>query len=300
MRALQYRTYGGPEVLEVGEAPEPHAGPGQIRIAVRGASLNPIDRRGYRGAGAEGPLTGAGRLGWDAAGVVDEVGEGVEGVAAGDEVFGKGSETIAEYAVLDAWAPKPPSVDWAVVAAAGVVGETGERGLRLLGVSSGQTVFVDGGSGGVGAVAVQMAMGRGARVIASAGESNQDYVRGLGAIPVVHGEGVADRVRAAVGGEHVDAVLDVAGRTPVEELVGLVREPTQLLSIANPAAVDAGGRVSFGGADARAMPALREVADQLGRGTLRIEVRTFPLEEATEAYRVSESGHGRGKLVVVP
>ena len=171
MRALQFTAYGGPEVLTWGDAPVPHAGPGQIRIAVRAASVNPVDWKQLAGAMSGGqPLAGTGYLGYDAAGVVDEVGAGVTGVSVGDDVFGRGQDAQAEYAVLDAWAAKPPSIDWAVAAAASVAGETSERGLRLLAVKAGDTIFVDGGAGGVGAVAVQMAVGRGARVIASASE----------------------------------------------------------------------------------------------------------------------------------
>src|SRR5918997_4739559 len=156
MRALLYRSYGGPEVLEVGEAPEPHAGPGQIRIAVKAASVNPFDWKLRSGMMAGGkPLEAPGYLGFDASGVVDEVGEGVTGVAVGDEVFGNGTHTHAEYAVLDAWGPKAPQIDWAVAGAVGVSGETSERVLRLLDVKAGDTLFVDGGSGGVGAVATQ-------------------------------------------------------------------------------------------------------------------------------------------------
>jgi NADPH:quinone reductase-like Zn-dependent oxidoreductase len=129
MRALQFNTYGGPEVLQWTEAPEPHAGPGQIRITVQAASVNPIDWKRSSGmlSGGE-PMAGTGYLGVDAAGVVDEVGEDVTGVSVGDEVFGRGQHTQAESAVLDAWAAKAPSVDWAVAAAAGVAGETSERG----------------------------------------------------------------------------------------------------------------------------------------------------------------------------
>jgi NADPH:quinone reductase-like Zn-dependent oxidoreductase len=174
MRALQYRAYGGPEVLEWAEAPDPHAGPGQIRIAVRAASVNPIDWKITSGVMAGGkPMEGTGYLGSDAAGVVDEVGEGVTGVSAGDDVFGRGQHAQAEYAVLVSWAAKPPSIDWAVAAAAGVAGETSERGLRLLDVKAGDTLFVDGGAGGVGAVAVQMALARGAKVVASASEATK-------------------------------------------------------------------------------------------------------------------------------
>ncbi len=146
MRALQYKAYGGPEVLEWAAAPDPHAGAGQIRITVRAASVNPIDWKAFSGAMSGGePMAGTGYLGYDAAGVVDEVGDGVTGVSMGDEVFGRGRNTQAEYAVLDAWAAKAPSVDWAVAAAAGVAdvdlvvgaGEAeGEPLLRLAAVTA--------------------------------------------------------------------------------------------------------------------------------------------------------------------
>ncbi len=300
MRALQFTVYGGPEVLAWQDAPVPHAGPGQIRIAVRAASVNPIDWKLLAGDMAGGqPLTGARYPGYDAAGVVDEVGEEVTGVSIGDDVFGNGQDTQAEYAVLDAWTAKPPSIDWAVAAAAAVAGETSERGLRLLGVKAGDTLFVDGGAGGVGAVAVQMALTRGATVIASASEANQGYLREIRAIPVLYGEGVAARVRAAAD-EPVDAVFDVAGKTTVEELISLVSEPSQVLSIANFAAGQAGARVTGGGADSRPMQALAEVAELLAQNKLVIKVQTYPFDRAAEAYRISRGGHIRGKLVLIP
>jgi len=300
MRALQYKAYGGPEVLDWAEAPEPHAGPGQLRIAVRAASVNPIDWKALTGmlSGGE-PLGGTGYLGRDAAGVVDEVGDEVTGVTVGDEVFGRGQHTQAALAVLDAWATKAPSVDWAVAAAAGVAGETSERGLRLLDVTAGDALFVDGGAGGVGAVAVQMALARGAKVIASASQANHDYLREIGATPVLYGQGLADRVRAAAGGP-VDAVFDVAGKTPVEDLIGLAPEPSQVVSIANYAAGQAGARVSGGGADSHPMEALALVAELLAQNKLVLKVQTFPFDRAAEAYRISQSGHVRGKLVLVP
>jgi NADPH:quinone reductase-like Zn-dependent oxidoreductase len=214
-------------------------------------------------------------------------------------VFGRGQNTQAEYAVLDAWAAKPPPVDWAVAAAAGVAGETSERGLRLLGVQAGDTIFIDGGAGGVGAVAVQMAAARGATVIASAGQANQDYLREIGAIPVRYGQGVAGRVLAAAGGR-VDAVFDVAGKTLVQELISLVSAPSQVLSIANFAAGQAGARVTGGSADSRPTEALAEVAELLAQSKLVIKVQTFPFSRAAEAYRIGLGGHVRGKLVLVP
>ena len=300
MRALQFTTYGGPEVLTWADAPDPHAGPGQIRIAVRAASVNPVDWKILSGAMSGGqPLAGTGYLGYDAAGVVDEVGEGVEGVSVGDDVLGRGSDTQAEYAVLDAWAAKPSSVDWAVAGSVGVAGETAERGLRLLGVEAGHTVFIDGGAGGVGAATIQLAAARGAKVVASASLANHDYLREIGAIPVLYGEGVGDRVLAAAGGP-VDAVFDVAGKTPVEDLVALVPEPSQVVSIANFTAAAAGARVTGGGDDSHPMEALALIADLLAQNKLVITVQTFPFARAAEAYRISKDGHVRGKLVLVP
>ncbi|HEV2918776.1 MAG TPA: zinc-binding dehydrogenase, partial [Actinomycetota bacterium] len=136
-------------------------------------------------------------------------------------------------------------------------------------------------------------------VIASASEANLDYLREIGATPVLYGQGLAERVRAAAGGP-VDAVFDVAGKTPVQELIGLVPEPSQVLTIANYTAGQAGARVSGGGADSHPMEALALVAELLAQNKLVIKVQTFPFDRAAEAYRISQSGHVRGKLVLVP
>jgi NADPH:quinone reductase-like Zn-dependent oxidoreductase len=300
MKALTFDEYGGPEVLKVTEAPEPHAGPGQIRISVKAASVNPYDWKVRSGMLAGGkPLDSTTYLGLDGSGVVDEVGEGVTGVAVGDDVFGKGSNTQAEFAVLDAWAPKAPAIDWAVAGAVGVAGETAERVLRLLDVKTGETLFIDGGAGGVGATAAQFAMARGARVIASASQDNQDYLREIGVIPVLYGQGLVNRVRA-VPGDKVDAVLDVAGKSPIEDLISLAPEPSQVVTIGNYSAAGSGARFTGGGGDSQPMKALAEVAELLQQNKLVVKVQTFPLERAAEAYRISEAGHLRGKLVLLP
>lgn len=244
-------------------------------------------------------MTGTGYLGYDAAGVVDEIGEGVTDVAIGDEVLGRGQNTMAEYAVLDAWSAKPSSVDWPVAAAVGVAGETGERALRLLGVKAGDTVFIDGGAGGVGAVAVQMAVARDAKVIASSSEANHDYLRNLGATPVLYGDGMVTRVRDAASGQ-VDAVFDVAGKTPIEDLVSLAPEPSQVVTIANFAAGEAGARVTGGGADSHPEAALAMVSDLLATNRLVVKTQTFPFDRAADAYRISQAGHVSGKLVLTP
>ena len=300
MLAVQYTEYGGPEVISLGEAPEPHAGPGQIRIVVRAAGVNPMDWKLRSGMMARGkPLEGVGYLGFDAAGVVDEVGEGVTDVAVGDDVFGQGQNTQAQYAVLTSWARKPASVDWAVAAAAGVVVETSERVLRLLGVTEGTKLFIDGGAGGVGSTATQLAKARGAMVIASASEANQGYLREIGAIPVVYGDGMIERVRALQIGK-VDAVLDAVGKTPIDDLISLTTEPSQVVSIANFGAAASGARVSGGGADSQPKKALAEAAELLEQSKLVIKIQTFPFDRAAEAHQISQDGHARGKLVLVP
>jgi NADPH:quinone reductase-like Zn-dependent oxidoreductase len=300
MYALTFDQYGDPDVIRLGEAPEPHPGPGQVRVTVRAASINPIDWKIRSGmlAGGE-PLAGPGYLGFDGAGVVDEVGDGATDVAVGDDVFGLGSNTQAEFAVLNTWVAKPSSVDWSVAAGAGVSVETSERGLRLLGVTEGDVLLVDGGAGGVGSVAVQMAVARGVTVIASASEANHDYLREIGATPVLYGEGMVERVRA-LDVDHVDAVFDVAGKTPIEDLISLAPDPAQVVSIANYTAAESGARLTGGGADSRPAEALAEGADLLQAGKLVIKVQTFPFDRAVEAYRLSEAGHVRGKLVLVP
>jgi NADPH:quinone reductase-like Zn-dependent oxidoreductase len=298
MRAVVYDTYGGPEVLRVDDVPEPHAGPGQVRIEVRAASINPIDgklRQGLMSGGQE--LAERRQIGSDGAGVVDEVGEGVEGVAVGDEVLGLGEGTQAEYAVLTAWVAKPEGLGWTEAGAFGVVGETAARGLTLLGTTTGSTVFVDGASGGVGKMAVQLAVARGARVIGSASAGKQDVVAGLGGEPVVYGDGVGDRVRALA--ERVDGVFDTAGKTPAEVLVGLVDRPQDVVSIANFGAGDSGIRVTSGSGGEAAFASLAEVVDLYREGRLSVGVDSvLPLADAGPGQQAAAAG--TTKVVLVP
>lgn len=299
MLAVLFHAYGGPDVLTVGEAPDAHPGPEQVRVRVRASSVNALDwklRAGYLAQGK--PLERPGIVGFDASGVVDEIGPDVTDVAVGDEVFGLGSNTAAEFALLDVYARKPSSVDWAVAAAAGVAAETAIRGLDLVGVAAGSTVLVDGGAGGVGAVAVQIAVARGATVIATAGQSNQDYLREIGAVPVLYGDGLVERVRALAPGG-VDAVFDVVGKTPVADLIGLVGKPSQVVTIARFDLGDSGVQLTTG-RSRDADQALAVAADLLEHGKLVIKVQTFPFARAAEAHTISESGHVRGKLVLIP
>jgi len=299
MKAIQYSRFGGPEVLELVELPDPHPGPGQIRIAVRAAGVNPIDwklRGGIRG----GDLPQ--QTGREAAGVVDEVGEGVSDAAPGDEVFGfvAGGGGAAELALLSDYAPIPPSLDFAGAAGLPVAVETAWRTLDLLGVGAGDTVLINGAAGAVGSSAVQLARGRGARVIGTASPNNHDYLRSLGAEPTTYGDGLVSRVRE-LAPDGVDAALDAAGGGALPALVELAGGPERVVTIADYEGAQQTGATMSGGPGAqRAVHALHDIGPLIASGQFVLPVaQTFPLADIAQAHRVSEAGHVRGKLVLL-
>ena len=296
MRAVQFEQYGDPEVLHVGDAPDPHAGTGEVRIAVEAAGVNPFDAKVRAGLMAQiMPLDLPHVPGLEAAGVVDEVGEGVVGVVVGDRVFGNGSETYAELAVLKAFAPIPGALTMAEAAALPVAVETGARLLDLLELHPGGLLVVDGASGGVGTSLVQLAVARGLTVVGTASEANHGYLRELGAIPTTYGEGLADRVHALVD-QPVAGALDLAGKGAVPDLVALTGDPGRVATIADYGAGEQGVTVSTA---ASAYYALGEVARLVGEDRFRVTVdEEIPWTEAARAHARSESGHVRGKLVL--
>ncbi|WP_326682760.1 NADP-dependent oxidoreductase [Streptomyces sp. NBC_01237] len=298
MRAARFHRFGGPEVLEIVDLPDPHPGPGQVRIAVRAAGVNPSDWKKRKGLMDEQlPQT----MGHEAAGVVDELGEGTQDVAIGDRVFGFSVEGAAqaELAVLSYYAPIPPSLDFPGAAALPAAIETATRALDQLGVGSGDTLLVNGASGSVGSAAVQLAVVRGARVIGTAGPANHEYLHSLGAEPVAYGAGLVERVRALAPGG-VDLALDVAGSGVLPELIELADSPERVVTVADFNGAQEHG-VTFSRGDAgRAVHALAEIGGLIEAGRFSLPVaRTFPLTEIAEAHRVSEDGHVRGKLVLL-
>jgi NADPH:quinone reductase-like Zn-dependent oxidoreductase len=298
MKAVRYSQFGGPEVLQIVDLPDPHAGPGQVRVAVRAAGVNPTDWKLREGLmGGELPQT----TGREVAGVVDEVGEDVTGVAIGDRVFGFSDDGAgaAELALLSHFAPIPPSLGFAEAAGLPVALETATRALDALGVRAGSTLLVSGAAGGVGGAAVQLAAARGAHVIGTASPDNHDYLRSLGAEPVAYGAGLTERVTALAPGG-VDVALDVAGSGVLPELIELAGGPEHVVTVADfRGAKEHGVRFSTGEAG-RAVHALAEIGELIESGHFSLPVaQTFPLAEIAQAHRVSEEGHVRGKLVLL-
>lgn len=296
MKAIQFNEFGGPEVLELVELDDPHPGPGQIRILVRAVGINPIDWKVRSGAmGGDLPR----RTGVEVAGIVDELGEGVDDVAVGDRVFANAAGGAAELALSSFYAVIPPSLDFVSAAALPVAAETSVRTLDLLGVGPGMTLVINGASGGVGVTAVQFARERGARVIGTASPANQDYVRSFGAEPTAYGDGLVERVRR-LAPNGVDRALDVAGHGALPALVELTGSPDRVVTIADYAgAQETGVRFTGGGGTERASGALKEAAALAEAGRLRVPVaQTFPLADIAEAHRISQDGHPGGKLVL--
>jgi NADPH:quinone reductase-like Zn-dependent oxidoreductase len=289
-------------VLEVTEVDEPHAGPGQVRIRVRAAGVNPIDWKLRSGAMAQfSPVEFPVIDGREAAGVVDEVGDGVSGTAAGDEVFGwTVGGAAAEYAVLSEWEAKPAELTFEEAAGLPVSVETPVRVFSVLGgLGEGQTIVINGAAGGVGAMAVQLAKARGARVIGTASERNHEYVRELGAEPTTYGEGLAGRLRE-LAPDGVDLAFDTAGKGDIPALIELTGDPAKVATIADFSAAELGVKVS-GGGEGRHTEALGEAAELVKQGRLRVTIAgTFGFSQPAEAHRQSEGGHTRGKLVLLP
>jgi NADPH:quinone reductase-like Zn-dependent oxidoreductase len=304
MRAVVAQRYGGPEALELMEIDKPEPGAGSVLIRVKAAGVNPVDRHVVAGhldsiLEVSLPLV----PGFDVAGVIEAVGPGVTEFSAGDEVFGYVRTeqvqhgTYAEFvaAPVHTLAGRPASLTWQQAAGLPLVGLTALQSLSRVGVRSGETVLVHAAAGGVGSVAVQIAVARGARVIGTASEGNHEFLRSLGAEPVVYGDGLAERVRG-LAPEGVDAAVDCVGGDAVVVSQELLKDPSRVASIVDPEVTQRGGHQVWTQPVPSDLAALASLADA-GELTVHID-RVLPLAEAADAFRLSETGRVRAKIVL--
>jgi NADPH:quinone reductase-like Zn-dependent oxidoreductase len=309
MCAMVIDAYGGREQIREAEVDPPPVAPDGILVRVRAAGVNPVDTKIRGGYMAEKlpshfPLI----LGWDVAGVVEQVGPAVTGFRPGDEVYGYVRRhhlqfgTYAEYvtATDTFFARKPASLSFEEAAALPLVGLTAHQALETVGVRGGETLFVGGGSGGVGHIAVQLGVARGARVVATASERNQDFLRELGAEPLDYADGdIPARVRAITGDGGADAAIDLFGGDGRETAFELLRRGGRLVSVAQPPPEARDGYEVHYVYVRPDGDELRELAELVEGGQLRPHIEeVFPLERAADAHERVEGGHVRGKIVL--
>jgi enoyl reductase len=312
-KAVVFESYGGPEVLRVVDQPVPRPGPGQVRVAVRAAGVQPADALLRSGRFAQwSPATFPQRLGNEFAGVVDALGEGVTDWAVGDEVIGWVTPSAyAEHLLAnhDEMVAKPAAVPWPEAGVLSASGQTAASVLTQLGVGPGDVVLIHAAAGGVGSYAVQLAAARGATVVGTASEHNHGYLRSLGAIPVAYGTGLASRVRAVV--PRVDVALDGSGTlSALNASLELLGSTERIATIAYLPAARTDGRSASSRAEEmgirrlstrRSQAQLTELASMMADGRLTVEIQArYPLAEAVRAHHDIETRHVRGKVVLLP
>lgn len=299
MRAVVFDRHGSADVLRIADLETPIPAAGQVRVRVRAAGIQPFDTAVRRGT-MPVPVAFPQQLGNEFAGTVDELGPGVAGPwSIGTQVLGWAHmASLAEYVVADSEAitVKPADMPWDAAGTLGASGQTALTALHDLGVRAGETLLVHAAAGGAGTMAVQIARAYGARVLGTASARNHDYLRSLGATPLVYGPGLADRVRAAAP-DGVDAVLDAVGGRAMHDSLGLVADRDRIGTLVDH---DAAARLGVQGIRARrSVRNLEELVDLHQRGRLRVTIRRrLPLERIGEAHRIVETGHGAGKVVI--
>ncbi len=307
MRTVRFHEYGEPvEVLRLDRIAVPSPPPNRIRVVVHGCGLNPADWALCRGLF---PGTLPRGIGLEVSGVVDAVGEGVADVAVGDLVMGMADYAGApgagasDRAIMNHWTRIPPGLDPLRAAALPMAAETAYRSLENLGLEAGQVLMVHGAGTTVGFAAVQLALMRGARVVATAGDTYARQLREFGATVTAYGDGMVERVRVIVGGSP-DFILDTA--PPSGVLPDLLRiaggDPRRVLTITDFAAAAAlGVRNSLGEDATLRYDMLAAFARWAAEGRLAVPIaRTFALDEWGLARDISQSGQARGKLVLLP
>jgi NADPH:quinone reductase-like Zn-dependent oxidoreductase len=304
-RAVRFDGYGGIDVLQVVDVPDPVPGPGEVLVRVKATSINPGEAKIREGAlHSRYPATFPSGQGSDLAGVVESIGAGVSGFGPGDEVVGYTDERAAQAELVRVLAEnltaKPAAVSWEAAGSLHVAGATAWAAVRAVALGAGDTVAVSGAAGGVGVFAVQLARATGATVIGIAGQSKHEWLRAHGATPVVYGDGVEDRIREAAPGG-VDAFLDLVGGGYVAIALSLGVAPDRVDTIADFEAVPKYGVKGDGNAAGASASTLAELAGDVADGSLEVPIAaTYPLEQVRDAYTELEQGHALGKIVLLP
>ena len=303
MQAVVFDEHGPPDVLRLAELPRPEPARGEVRVRVRAAGVQPADcatRSGWFSRRGIGLAPFPRQLGNEFAGVVDAIGEGVSSLIAGDEVLGWTSANAYAEAVVvpvEQVVVKPVMMSWAVAGALSASGQTAHTAIEALAIRRGDTVLVHGAAGGVGTMAVQLARLRGAHVIGTASRENHDYLRALGAEPVLYGPGLAERVRA-IAPHGVHAALDGSGRGALDASIELGIDPARIATLVDLDDVQRLGVHAI--RSQRSRERLQSLVDLHDAGLLRVHVRDiYPLAYAAVAHRDVENGHGRGKVVLM-
>jgi NADPH:quinone reductase-like Zn-dependent oxidoreductase len=304
LKAARFHEYGDASVVSVEEIEAPQPGEGELLVRVKAAGINPIDWKIVHGLRAGGePLAEPRGLGIDFAGVVEEVGTGVEGFAPGEEVLGQSS--TGAYAELALSQPqmvqrKPPGLAWEVAGSLAVVVGTAYATLEELKPEPGETLLVIGASGSVGSIATQLAVVRGARVVGTAGPGKLERVSALGATPVAYGDGLAERLREAAP-EGIDAILDCSGHGEIAAAVELAGSERALAIAYSQQAVDLGVTFHATGGGELTPTALRATIPLIEDGRISFPIAgVYELSQVPDALNESEHGHPAGKLVIVP
>ncbi|MFF0866265.1 NADP-dependent oxidoreductase [Nonomuraea sp. NPDC003560] len=305
-KAVRYDEFGGIEVLRVDEVDRPSPGSGQVLVRVKAAGINPGEAAIRTGAMADiFPSTFPSGQGSDLAGIVAEVGAGVDRFAVGDEVIGFSERRAAQAELVlvdvDNLTPKPDGVSWEVAGGLYVAGVTAWRAVHSVRLDIGETVVVSAAAGGVGSFAVQLARRAGATVIGLASEHNHGWLRTHGVIPVAYGDGVIDRIKAAAP-SGIDAFIDAYGGGYVEMALALGVAAERIDTIADFAAATRYGVKTEPGTNARpGAEVLAELAALIADGHLEVPIaNVYPLTQVRQAYTELERRHTHGKIVLSP
>ncbi len=305
MKAVRFDRYGGPEVLEVREVERPTPAAGEALVRVRAAAINPGEISIREGLLADRwPTSFPCGEGSDLAGVVEELGTGVSAFAVGDAVCGwtDARASHAEFVTVpaDQLTAKPDGVSWEVAGSLFIAPLAAYASVEAVAPRAGEVLVVSGAAGGVGSIAVQLALRSGASVIGLASERNHPWLRSRGVVPVAYGEGQADRIRQAADGR-LDAFIDTFGKGYVDLAIELGIPVERINTIADFAAVERLGVHAEGTHTVARIEVLREIARLLADGSLEVPIaRTYPLGDVREAYKELAQRKTHGKIVLLP